>query len=336
MKIPITQLMAMPDGERDINWLKNSLEAAIELELSTLPPYLCGMWSIIDRNHQARRLIRTIVLQEMLHMALACNMLTAIGGTPAITEGFRSIIYPGPLPGGVRPGLTVYLSGLSKQYLRNVFLPIEYPENGPVHFDSALADTYQTIGNFYDAVLETFQRVKPQLTAAKQLVNNDPVVGLFLINTLDDVRRAITEIKQQGEGTDKSPLVPGSMTGELAHYYKFAEILFEHKFVEVDGKWDYIGDEIPFPSTYPVATIPRGGYFNAPEPVATHLRNFNQMFATMLGKLQSAWSNGQQQDLSDGIDMMPDLSAAVIPIMQIKLPGGNAEAYGPDFRLPNR
>jgi hypothetical protein len=87
----ILRLMAVPTDQKDLDWLKASLQAALELELSTLPPYLCGLWSITDKTHPVRKLIRTIVLEEMLHMGLACNMLTAIGGTPEIVDGFRSI-----------------------------------------------------------------------------------------------------------------------------------------------------------------------------------------------------------------------------------------------------
>jgi hypothetical protein len=262
-------------------------------------------------------------------------MLTTIGGTPQVVDGFRALVYPGPLPGGVRPQLTVYLAGLSKLYIQQVYLQIEYPEGGPVPFALAPEETYPTIGNFYDKVLETFQRLKPNLSGERQLTYDDPVVELHAIKTLDDVERAVTQIKQQGEGTSQSPVIPGSMDNELAHYYKFAEILFERKLVQVNGKWDFSGDPIPFPPTYPVAPIPRGGYTNPPEIVGKALQKFNQLFADMVAKLQSAWSNGRQDDLDAAISMMFALSAAATPIMQIRLPDSSG-VYGPDFRLPSR
>lgn len=105
----------------------------------------------------------------MVHLGLACNMLTAIGGTPSIYSPFQSkaIQYPGPLPGGVSRQLTVYLAGLSKPYIKDVFMQIEYPENGPVAL--ALGEDYVTIGAFYDAILGGFQLIKPALSSAKQL-----------------------------------------------------------------------------------------------------------------------------------------------------------------------
>src|SRR5947207_721668 len=129
-------MMKVNPRDRDLGWLMGSLQAAIELELSTLPPYLCGMWSIKDPSvgspgGVAYQLIDSVVRQEMTHMGLVCNMLTGIGGTPEIAAGYRNnIMYPGNLPGGVRPELTVYLSGLTKPYVHDVFMEIEFPEKG--------------------------------------------------------------------------------------------------------------------------------------------------------------------------------------------------------------
>ena len=62
-------------------WLQN----AIELEHSTIPPYLTAMFSLKPgTNDEIARLIRSIVLEEMLHMTIVGNILIAIGGHPAI------------------------------------------------------------------------------------------------------------------------------------------------------------------------------------------------------------------------------------------------------------
>ena len=331
MSNKIALLMAVSEDQRDLNWLKSSLQAALELELSTIPPYLCGLWSVKDDTDPVGNLIRSVVLEEMLHLGLACNLLTAVGGTPRIHDGFKEIVYPGPLPGGVRPNLTVYLAGLSKLYIQQVYLQIEYPEDGPVHLGLAATETFPTIGNFYDTILERFKLLNPKPTTDKQLSNGD--VGLVVIKTLGDVEQAITLIKHQGEGTRQSPQVPGSMNNELAHYYKFAEILFERTLQQTDGKWDFTGAAIPFPATYPVVQVPAGGFQNAPDGVRKDLDKFNQAFAELLGKLDGAWSKGAQSVLDTSVGMMGALSAAVVPLMQVKLPD-NSGVYGPEFRLP--
>lgn len=67
--------------------LQQYLQYAIELELSTLPPYLSALYSMnpnSGHNEEIIALIRSIVHQEMTHLALACNLLRSIGGKPRI------------------------------------------------------------------------------------------------------------------------------------------------------------------------------------------------------------------------------------------------------------
>lgn len=69
--------------------LKEYLQLAIELELSTLPPYLSALYSIDHTSMTNAKIIRffeQIVHEEMTHMALACNMLRSIGGRPRIAD----------------------------------------------------------------------------------------------------------------------------------------------------------------------------------------------------------------------------------------------------------
>src|SRR4051794_39388532 len=101
----IVELMRVSRPERDTAWLQDALRNAVQLELATLPPYLCIYWSIMESNTIAGDLIHSIFMQEMKHMGLAANMLVGVGGTPNIFDARPK--YPGPLPGGVRPELTV-------------------------------------------------------------------------------------------------------------------------------------------------------------------------------------------------------------------------------------
>src|SRR5579862_1466980 len=93
----VGELVGLPPEQHDFNWLKESLQWAVELEFATIPVYLSGMWSIEQQSGEVYNLINSVVLEEMLHLGLACNMLVAIGGKPEITPP----TYPGGLPGGV-------------------------------------------------------------------------------------------------------------------------------------------------------------------------------------------------------------------------------------------
>ncbi|GBE91692.1 ferritin-like domain-containing protein [Nostoc cycadae] len=326
----ISELLQTESANRDIDWLKSSLNAAIELELATLPPYLCAWWSIKDLGASAAGLIRSILMEEMLHMGLVANMLTTIGGTPRISTVLPS--YPSGLPGGVRPGLTVYLAGLSKTYLEEVCKPIELPENPiPISFAK---ETFATIGAFYDAILGAFQDLQPTMTGNNQLTNGGYDVGghaLFAIKTLADVEKAITEIKVQGEGTSLSPDAEG-FGDQLAHYYKFDEILQGREIKQIDGQWKYAGEVIPFPDTYPMAKVPQGGWTNPSEEVRTLLDEFNHAFKLVLDNLELAWTNGDESKLGQAIGLMYNLQGSAVKLMQIPLPDGSGN-YGPDFLI---
>jgi hypothetical protein len=62
-------------------------------------------------------MIREILLDEMSHVGLVGNMLSAIGDTPKLCDEQgkeRVPKYPCKLPGNVRPGLVVRLTGLTR------------------------------------------------------------------------------------------------------------------------------------------------------------------------------------------------------------------------------
>src|ERR1700759_1622945 len=101
-----------PELFQDLNGtldgLKSALQNAIELEHATIPPYLYALYSIRqDTNAEIAALIKSVVVQEMLHMAIDCNVLNAIGGHPRIDDPRFVPKYPGHLPGGVENSLIV-------------------------------------------------------------------------------------------------------------------------------------------------------------------------------------------------------------------------------------
>src|SRR4051812_6448817 len=82
--------------------LRELLQAAVTLELSTIPPYLCALYSMHPHgNDEAKLVIRSVVVEEMLHMVLAANVLNAIGGTPLVAGAEHAPRYPHELPDGV-------------------------------------------------------------------------------------------------------------------------------------------------------------------------------------------------------------------------------------------
>ncbi|MFI9274442.1 ferritin-like protein [Kitasatospora sp. NPDC052896] len=320
----VARLLAVPGDRRDVHWIRAALQVAVELEFATIPPYLCAWWSVRDRGHQAARLIRRIVNDEMYHMGLACNLLVAVGGRPRIADAVPS--YPGPLPGGVRPGLIVHLSGLTKEYVHEVLMRIETPET-PL---ARMAGGPPSIGAFYTGLLEAFRDVRPELSAEGQLADRIGPDRLLPMESLDDVEQAIEIIKEQGEGTSGSP--DSRFDSETpAHYYAFGEIYHEHRLRRVDGVWEFTGERVPFPEVSPMGSVPAGGW-TAPRPEAERLlRRFDATFTEMLRRLEAAWTAGDPGTLRAAVHAMRAMEGPALSLMEIPLPDGHG-VYGPQFR----
>ena len=79
--------------------LREHLQWAIELEHATVPPYLCALYSLDpDRNPEVAEVMRSVFVEEMLHMLLAANLLNAVGGRPRIDTPQMLAPYPRSLP----------------------------------------------------------------------------------------------------------------------------------------------------------------------------------------------------------------------------------------------
>jgi len=79
--------------------LREHLQWAIELEHFTLPPYLCALYSLdAARNPDASEVVASVLVEEMLHMTLAANLLNAVGGRPRLDAPQMLPVYPRCLP----------------------------------------------------------------------------------------------------------------------------------------------------------------------------------------------------------------------------------------------
>lgn len=76
---------ASATGIATLDDLRRHLQWAIEVEHSTLPPYLTALYSLDpERNADAVQLISGVFVEEMIHLALAANLLNAVGGRPVL------------------------------------------------------------------------------------------------------------------------------------------------------------------------------------------------------------------------------------------------------------
>lgn len=325
----IADLLAVPPADRDDDWLHGALQAAVELELATIPPYLCALWSIKDQEAPSSAVaalrLHNIVVDEMYHLGVVCNLLVGLGRRPLLRA--RAPVYPGPLPRGIAPGLIVHLQGLTKGLVGDVFMGIEQPED-------PLARAYDTVGQFYDALIERFRADPGDLSPDGQRELSFGGHVLAVARTCDDAVRMLTEVKEEGEGTATDPL----FGDELAHYYRFGELARGRRLVRTgpDGEWDWAGEPVPFPAwraeVHPMAQVPAGGWPRPlPEPAERALRAFERTYTAVLDGLDRAW-NGDEPALVEAVEAMHHLPGPARELMQVPY-GDGVYTYGPDFRL---
>lgn len=87
-----------------IEELRRNLQTALEVEHSTIPTYLTALATIKKNyNTEVQAIFEQILIQEMLHLALAANLLNAVGGNPVLFSENFIPLYPTRLPGGLMP-----------------------------------------------------------------------------------------------------------------------------------------------------------------------------------------------------------------------------------------
>jgi hypothetical protein len=268
------------DGIATLPELKNALQLAVQLEFSTIPPYLCAQWSIKEDPDRVERILHHIVGQEMSHMALAGNLLSALGGVPRVAH--RSFIpkYPTDyLPGGIKQKRPLDLRPLSFEQLE-VFMQIENPEFSLVEHASSEQPT--TIGEFYDEIIVGFTRVKPAIV---RHANTVPVVLYRPIRTVDDAVSVVTRIKVEGEGLQDSPHEPNYDGTAYAHYYLFKEAYRQRRLKRSRDGWEFSGEQIVFPDTHDFSKHDRR------HPLQ---RNFRKVLTHLLVELEGCWRGRTQ------------------------------------------
>jgi hypothetical protein len=334
-----SSLVSAPrDFEGRLKALRHKLQVAIELEHSTIPPYLYALYSIRDGcNLEIASLMLSVIKQEMLHMSLDCNILNAIGGAPKIDAPKFIPHYPGHLPGAVEKGLIVPLAPLSKQVVHDVFMVIESPDT-TVDGDPPSAEGV-TIGQFYrhlQAEIVALGKKKNIFTGKPELQLRTGFAELQNAGVTDErsALAAIDMIVEQGEGTQVSPLDPEH---ELAHYYKFAEIYHGRALVPNPDlaaskmtPWVFAGHPIVFDpaGVHPVIVNPSvASYADRPRLLDLN-RSFNRAYSDLLRKLHQVF-NGRPDWLGPALLEMQALKhQAQLLMTQDVVPGQTA---GPTF-----
>jgi hypothetical protein len=335
----------MADAEVTPENLGLALDQAIGIEIATIPVYLYTYYSInrvpsqdaisgqlvqeltaagmplakanavaLDLSAQimvfankAGAAIMSVVIEEMLHMALSSNVHQALVGVPQLVGKSPGPPWPVVLPGH-EPEFPIDLAPFSLNQLMT-FLKIESPKPLP----SLLAEgalPYKTIGEFYDMIIKCIKTNDLTYNPASQLepgkhyyannnidtvyyskehkpqyTNADDSGDLIHVTDRKSAVAALTLIKEQGEGNMGKGFLPDGSVNcsdptspdfddpghkELCHFEKFAEIYCDYEKLELQfGAYGLGGISDYFVLNFP--TNPTNADYSAPsDPTNAH------------------------------------------------------------------
>jgi hypothetical protein len=321
------------------------LQTALELELSTIPPYMIALLSIREKaNREPANLIRGVMIEEMLHMALVSNVLNAVGGAPRLGpdnipsyplqmnfegQSFRDRKFP------------VDLARFSQRSV-GTFMDIERPEG---LFPLVAAKFVEidvpglTIGEFYNKVIKLLE----ELDAGGALFIGDPSRQLhddyywgggnriIPVNDLVSAKEALNIVITQGEGAWHRPggkgvaFTPGAPL-KMGHYFRFAEISYGRHYAESDDPArkptgaplpvDYSDDGV-----YPIKANPKASDYEKTKKLAELNDAFNIRYTEMLRQLEQAFSGTPKTLYTAIMNGMHGLPPLATTMMQTKIDG---------------
>jgi len=344
-----------------IEQLHAYLYAALQLEHATIPPYLTALYSLRNEsNSPAWRILRVVVVEEMLHLSLAANVMNAVGGTPDLTAPDFVPDYPACLPDG-EDDFAVDIQSFSAAAV-DTFLMIERPAQAPraelrlvprgasarhllAASPTAPGMQYYSIGEFYAEISRGLRYLSDEYAReGRELFTGDrrrQVTPEFfysgggepiVVTGLESALRAVDFIAGQGEGLGGGIYDAGN---ELAHYYRFEQLKA--------GRYYQKGDQ-PGRPTGPALWVDWGNVYPVLKnaglddyPTGSELRRvaheFNETYAGFLRFLTKAFT-GQPELLLEAVPQMFRLRDDIRRLIRNPIPGRDGVHAAPTFEMP--
>lgn len=327
------------------------LNTALILEHATIPPYLCALYSIKEgANKASAQRIRSVVMEEMLHMVLVANLSNSIGGSPSIAHENFIPEYPDYLPNSDR-SVEVSLNRFSPKAIQ-VFLDIERPKDPQT---KAKHEHYSSIGQFYAAIKDELDFFCHEFGEEKLFVG-DPALQVspnvyysgggevVTVTDYESARRAIKVIVDEGEGFGHS-IFSGDheQFGErkdLAHYFKFNEIEVGRSYLPTDSpardpSGSRIEVDLSKDAVHPA--VFKKTVDEYPKLVRSELEEFNRTYSHLLRAIDNGFRiKGQRRKskhFQKAVILMNEVKYQMIKLMTIPVTSGHTA--GPTFFYVN-
>lgn len=352
LEAPPGEGVAEPSGIRDLADLRAHLETALAVEQATLPPYLTALYSIRGvANAEAALVLKSIAMEEMLHMLLVANVLVALGGKPSLTRRGFVPRYPSRLPHAAKD-LKLGLLPFSRKAIE-MFMWVEHPEKPA---SKPEADRFHSLGQFYRAIeralrepgiraeIEAHWSKHPAERTLPRQVGPDEFYGsggrAMCVTSFASAHAALDEIMDQGEGfvhdVGRDEIGGGETPWRPAHFYRFQQLVL--------GRAYQRGDK-PGQPTGPMISVDWSGAANMrPNPRVAEFRRvnslavqkmeaFNATYRAMLAGLEARF-RGDASQFSRAVARMMELQGLASELMNIPSGFEDGTMAGPSFE-PN-
>lgn len=332
--------------------VESYLHTALQLEHATIPPYLGALYSIRpDTNPESAEILRSVVIEEMLHLLLIANLINAIGATPSFSHDGFVPSYPTHLPDGetdfevsIRPfspeAIETFLqierpgdpdkeiSFIDRRRSERALLPaFHHEDEGELHFFS--------IGEFYAELDRGLHAVYDDLEARDEMLfDGDPARQVTTdfeyhgggrvipVTDLASADAAIRLICDQGEGLGGTLF---DEDGALSHYFRLEQIKVGRRYVDGDEPGRPTGDPITveWDAVYPITMNARlDDFVHAPDLHAS-AKEFSDSYRGFLEMLTAA-HNGAPESLDAAVGEMFRLRRLIRHLVEQPVPDRDA------------
>ncbi|MGD2083916.1 MAG: ferritin-like domain-containing protein [Chromatiales bacterium] len=332
----------------DIEDLREHLQWALEIEHATVPPYMCALYSIPDgANPECTEILRSVLMEEMLHLSLAANILNAVGGAPQLDRPDFVPRYPARLPhSGMATRLS--LAPFTPETVHSL-MSVEHPEAD----DAPPQDEgYRTIAQFYAAIEAGLVGLTRELghegvftgDPTRQVRPDGAAYGgsgrIIPVRDLGSALEALAEIVEQGEGMDQQSVWDGDRNmfhperDELGHYFRLRQILEGRFFRQGDTPRSGPSGErfrVDWDAARPMAANPGTNDHPPGSDVRSRMEDFGREYTRNLRLLHRVF-NGEPEQLGPAVGSMYEVGHLARALMQIPL--GDGTTAGPTFEPP--
>ncbi|QCX80797.1 Ferritin-like protein [Streptomyces sp. YIM 121038] len=349
-----------PPPIHTIEALRAELQDALALEFTTIPAYLYGLLSIKDRRSRfpdVTRIVQSIVISEMRHMAIAANVLTAVGGRPEITKA--APVYPCQIPDFTRAGLVrlfpcggdLWQLGLfieqpdplptdTRERIRGA-IDLESPRlrtGGGLDLIKALPSPvplrFESIGDFYNALIDGITYLVEQ-GKEEDVVHPETIPRQYThfggqdnigVRTSQEAVALLTDVIHEGEG---DPHRMWDDNGELSHYYKFDELAQGRHYLPQDKPCHPTGPRITLPVDTDIVHVlpdPQMCKYRKGSPEWRAADDFNRFYERLVANLETGLT-GHPQQVDSAVGQMHQLEVLADAVLACRIAEGEYAGY---------